>query len=260
MLSTRVNRAATVPRPRADSIYSLCHLPHLQALPDLALLGLPPLPLSAAAPAAALEDGEDEFLGGDSGEIEEPRALPENGPTDDILLAPLPPPLDVPPGSDQQPAPGADGPDAGQLEVIEDEFAGEEAPGEVPPPPDPFEPLEDEFAGGAAVDDGGEGGAVGRGPIGDSVVPPTILGIPCRIEWHMYKGTAGLRILCNRHVNCAKYRSLKLWEEQLGPSAASQYLATWLAAGPLMEREDHSLFRPTLAQVRAFVRDHPDIL
>ncbi len=242
-----------------------------QALPDQASLGLAPLPPPRGGAVAAVEDGDDEFLGGeDAGgsalaDAEAPPAPLEHdgGPGEDAEgpesggesggqpskepLVPLPPPAEPPPAAAAPPpqSPPSSSSDSGSEsdddDSDSDQSGNDHAQGSQ---------EEDEF--------GADDPEVPEISVDGAYVPATVLNEPVWLERHRVHGTVGLRVKCTRHQNCWRYRSLRLWRDRLGPDAAAKYLATWLAGGPIMSVADHKKFKPTVMQVERFIEERPD--
>ncbi|CAK0884071.1 unnamed protein product, partial [Prorocentrum cordatum] len=59
------------------------------------------------------------------------------------------------------------------------------------------------------------------------------------------KGQKRCRVQCPRRAACSKRRSLALGTAQLGPSAAKDYLSTWLSAADRMGVAEHRSHKPT---------------
>ena len=101
-------------------------------------------------------------------------------------------------------------------------------------------------------------GAVAE-PVPDDSSDIFILGQRVSVEGHgNERGDVGFRVYCPLHHGlddrpCRKYRSWTAWQEHFGHMAAEYYLATWLAKAGDMEHKTHHEWRPTLAQVRAYV-------
>ena len=110
---------------------------------------------------------------------------------------------------------------------------------------------EGEIAGDAS--DSGSEELYGGLALADFYHPPVICGRIVTMERHRRGGHVGLRIHCNKHSNCTKYRSLLLWPE-LGPSAAADFLYNWMSkADEFVEGQvpPHKAHQPTLAECRA---------
>ena len=70
------------------------------------------------------------------------------------------------------------------------------------------------------------------------VAPPPEPFIPDSVSRYVITATGiGLRVTCKHHVDCIKFRSL-----QFGDHKA--YLARWLAAGSILSKEEHRLYKP----------------
>eukprot|EP00959_Pyramimonas_sp_CCMP1952_P339223 7104492-Pyramimonas_sp.AAC.1 len=91
-------------------------------------------------------------------------------------------------------------------------------------------------------------------------VPDNVYGVPVRIETRSDSTAIGLRVDCPNasHVGCNKYRSLKVWNDELGEHAAILYLGTWLSEAYSRSHASHAAWRPTLTQVKQFQRSKKD--
>ena len=83
----------------------------------------------------------------------------------------------------------------------------------------------------------------------DYYVPEFIQGQFVQRERRYADGWIGLRVKCPIHENCSKYRSMRMYRA-LGPSAAADYLNTWLNAALDHTRDSHMAYKPTLAECR----------
>jgi hypothetical protein len=227
-----------------------------QALPPperLGLAALPPAPLPAPGGADGDADDQgdaDEFSGADP---PAPPPLPPPPPPLPVVDARLPPVEanveDLPPLAhvDSDQGEHFEGVEVGEPAVMPVGESQEVAPG-IPP-----ELPGDEFGGGEVHPHEGFERAVEG-----CYIPEKILGVKPKMEHHYLRHRAGLRVRCTNpaHVDCQRYRALKTWVDVLGPDACAQYLACWLGASLEMTAADHQGFKPTLAQVQNFMREH----
>lgn len=97
----------------------------------------------------------------------------------------------------------------------------------------------------------------------DPAFPKFILGQPVKLEQHWHAGgtvaSQGIRILCANptHVNCSKYRSLRMETGVFGPRAAELYLMCWTLNSE-MPCELHRRFKPSRAQVREIAETYAE--
>jgi hypothetical protein len=81
--------------------------------------------------------------------------------------------------------------------------------------------------------------------------PKLLSGCPLKREQHKDSGDDGLRVTCKRHVNCRRFRSLKLDVGLYGERAAFYFLGAWLQCDG--DRKTHQDFRPKRDDVRKFI-------
>eukprot|EP00959_Pyramimonas_sp_CCMP1952_P159189 3329334-Pyramimonas_sp.AAC.1 len=90
--------------------------------------------------------------------------------------------------------------------------------------------------------------------------PDNVYGVAVRIETRSDSTAIGLRVDCPNasHVGCNKYRSLRVWNDELGEHAAVLYLGTWLSEAYSRSHASHAAWRPTLKQVKQFQKSKKD--
>lgn len=116
---------------------------------------------------------------------------------------------------------------------------------------------EDLVAGGLSGGEASEGGlsageSVASSGFAEYYKPDAIQGCVVTRERHKNKGYVGLRVQCPLHEGCSKYRSCRLWQAQIGHTAAADFLNAWLNAGIGIENTvEHMRYMPTLAETRA---------
>ena len=82
--------------------------------------------------------------------------------------------------------------------------------------------------------------------------PERLLGQVLKREHHWTRHDWGFRVECRRHGGCRRYRSSLLDQDRNGPLACMYHLGAWLVADHL-SADDHRKYRPTVADVRAFM-------
>jgi hypothetical protein len=88
--------------------------------------------------------------------------------------------------------------------------------------------------------------------------PNFLEGVAVVVERHSDRSDTGLRVQCQVHQNCELYRSCKLHVGTFGPRAAEYFLGTWLKRGTLErfpEKQLHKAWKPTVAEVREYIRE-----
>ena len=82
-------------------------------------------------------------------------------------------------------------------------------------------------------------------------LPTVISGCAVGYEFHRHSNSMGLRVKCNRHVNCRRFHSLAKDEYGIGIRAAEAWLGAWLQL-PESSAKPHSQWVPSKEQVLAF--------
>ena len=154
--------------------------------------------------------------------------------------APIPAVLAEAPASPQNAPPGDDAVSGG-------EDQDEEMPPVGPPTPPADEeqpPAHDDISGG---EDSGDD------------FPTHVLGVRLAIDNHLSDNPAvplyyGFKVTCPYHPGgCRRYRSKFKDTERYGRRAPAYFIGCWLHRGAGMTRQQHQDFRPTLADVDAFL-------
>jgi hypothetical protein len=88
--------------------------------------------------------------------------------------------------------------------------------------------------------------------------PTHVCGVPIKRESHNPGSDDGLRVFCDLHADCNRFRSLRLDVTTFGHMAPVYYLGTWLRNREARTRESHRGYLPTHAEVRSYIREcHP---
>lgn len=87
----------------------------------------------------------------------------------------------------------------------------------------------------------------------DWSVPLTIAGMTVSLSENN-RGQQGIRIACPWHgLDCRKFRTLSLWQDEFGENAPVDYLATWAAGGEHRDQQAHVRWFPRREDVRAYL-------
>ena len=82
------------------------------------------------------------------------------------------------------------------------------------------------------------------------------MGLP---EAHANNTDVGFRVNCPKHgEGCRRFRAAHMDVEEFGKLASIYYLGTWLFARHTTTAAEHRKFRPTKADVRAYISAHVD--
>ena len=89
-------------------------------------------------------------------------------------------------------------------------------------------------------------------------IPKFIRGVAVRTEMHRQRKDShkGLRVACANvgHLNCSRFRSLRIWSEQFGANAAAMYLDLWLSKSDSMTTKEHKAWYPTKRDLMEFTK------